>query len=85
MPLAQPPPPPPPAVHHYELNLPKLYRFHIKHFSIKHYLKIPRRVSEATTSYNSNVLIFMLLLSKGRAGKPCDPSNKEMLFLTPPH
>jgi hypothetical protein len=40
-------------------------------------------LSQATTSNNSNVFTFTLLLSEGRAGEAWEPSYKMMLFPLP--
>jgi hypothetical protein len=48
-----------------------------------HKLKIPRPLSQATTSNHHNVFTFTLPLSEGRAGEAWEPRNKLTHFSSP--
>jgi len=54
-------------------------------FGIKHKMNILRPLFQATTFHHCHIFISVLFLSEGRVGEACEPSNKVMFFLPPPH
>ena len=54
-------------------------------FSIKHKMNILRPLLQATNFHHCRIFISVLFLSGGRVGEACEPYNKIIFFLPPPH